>query len=187
MKRSALLLPALLLAGLGGCASWTVRSESTPSAPLASYRTYQWAAQVPSPETDRLVDQRVRDRVATDLAQKGIRPVAAGETPDFYVEYATGSGPRVQTVAFDWGRGNNIGGSGQTAVPPAPALQPFAYSEEELVLDFIDAHSGRIFWRGYASYVVDRPSAVATGKTGEAVGRILRKYPAVAATPRPAG
>jgi hypothetical protein len=187
MKRSALLLPALLLAGLGGCASWTVRSETRPSAPLASYRTYQWAAPSPSPEADRLVDQRVRDRVAVDLAQKGIRPATVGETPDFYVEYAVGSGPRVQTVAYDWGRGNNIGGSGQTATPPAPSLQPYAYSEEELVLDFIDARSGRIFWRGYASYVVDRPPEVATGKTDEAVGRILRKYPAVAGTTRPAG
>jgi hypothetical protein len=188
MTRLATVTPLLL--GLWGCTTWTVRSEAHPVAPLAAYRTYEWAMPDGSPQSDRLVDQRVRERVAVELAKKGMRPVPPGQTPDCYIEYSVGTGPRVQQARFDFSMPVGIiGASGATIVPPAPGLQPFVYTEQALVLDFVDARSGRVFWRGYASYVVERPPEVGTGKTGEAVGRILRRFPGpqVAGTARPAG
>jgi hypothetical protein len=188
MKRSATLCPLILVAAVAGCANWTVRSEVSSTAPLAAYRTYEWATPASALEIDRLVDQRVRDRVAFDLAKKGIHPAAPGTTPDFYVEYSVGSGPRVQQVQYDFGLGTEVGGSGQTVIAPAPSLMPYVYAEAALVLDFIDARTGRVFWRGYASYVVDRPPEVATSKTSEAAARILRQYPVrFAGAARPSG
>jgi hypothetical protein len=185
MKRWATLWPLMLLAG---CANWTVRSESHPAAPLAAYRTYEWAIPETTPEGDRLVDQRVRERVVAELARRGMVPAAPGQQPDFYVDYSVGSGPRVQQVAHSFALGTDVGGSGATVLPPAPTLTRFVYTEQALVLDFVDARSGQVFWRGYASYVVDRPPEVATNRTSEAVGRILRKYPGpqLAASARPA-
>jgi hypothetical protein len=178
------MLATLALVGIaGGCASWTVRSETSPGAQLAHYQTYAWTA----PSGDPLLDQRVRDGVAAKLAAKGIHPAAPGQAPDFFVAYREQSGPRVQTVVNDavpWAPS----ASGGVATPPLPSAT-YVYTEQSLILDFVDARSGRVFWRGYASYVVDRPPAVSGEKAQQAVGRILRRYPApqVAAVPRPAG
>jgi len=175
-------LATLVLAVLaGGCASWTVKSETSPGAQLARYQTYAWAA----PSDDPLLDQHVRDGVAAQLAARGIHPAAPGQAPDFLVTYRQENGPRLQTVVNDvvpWAPGV----SGGVVVPPLPASATYVYNETSLILDFVDARTNRVFWRGYASYVVDRPPAVSGAKTQQAVGRILRKYP-IAAVPRPAG
>src|SRR5206468_2841631 len=95
----------------------------------------------------------------------------------FLVAYSLHSGPRVQTVVNP-----PIvaapGASGATYIAPLPAASTTIYTEEALRLDFVDARSGRVFWRGYASYVIDTPAAVSTQKTEQAVEKIMRKYPA---------
>jgi hypothetical protein len=175
-------LPVLALVALtGGCASWTVKSETSPGAQLAHYQTYAWAA----PSDDPLLDQRVRDGVASRLAARGIHPAAPGQAPDFLVTYRQETGPRVQTVVNDvvpWAPG----ASGGVVVPPLPASATYIYTETSLIVDFVDARSNRVIWRGYASYVLDKPPAVSGAKTEQAVGKIMRKYP-VAAVSRPAG
>jgi Domain of unknown function (DUF4136) len=191
MGRIRTLLPMLCFATVQGCASWMVGSEGSSTAGSAQYRTYGWTTSSAAPSVDRLVDQRVRDHVAAGLAQKGIRPAAPGERPDFFVEYSVDTGPWIQTVVPAPGLAYPIGtgGSGVTVIPPGPPPLTSTYTKESVVLDFIDARSNRVFWRGYASYVMDRPPEIKTAKTGQAVERILKKYPEprVAAAARPSG
>ena len=180
--KSAHALASLLLLG-GGCAGWTVHSDTSPGAQLGRYQTYAWAQESTD---DPLLDQRVRDQVTAQLAQKGIQPAAPGRTPDFLVGYFTESGPRVQNVvnADIPYAPSASGGVATPLLPPAT----YVYTEQALVIDFMDARTGRVFWRGYASYVVDKPPEVAPGKAQQAVSRILRKYPAeLASAPRPSG
>ncbi len=176
----------LLLSMAGGCAGWTVKSDTSRHAELARYRSYQWLEPAAA-DVDRLAAQRIHDEVAAQLAQKGIHPAAPGEAPDFLIGYRLDSGPRVQNVA------SAVpvyapGASGATTTPPLPNMT-YVYQEQALVLDFIDASSGRVFWRGYASYVLDRPAPVSATKAEQAAARILRKYPAetVATAARPSG
>jgi hypothetical protein len=155
------------------------------NAPLARYQSYQWL-EPQGADVDRLAAQQIRDQVATQLAKKGIHPAAPGQTPDFYVSYRLDSGPRTQTVPsapyLD-----APGASGASSAPPLPRMT-YVYQEQALMLDFTDAASGRVFWRGYASYVLDRPAPVSTTKAQQAAAKILRKYPAeVATAARPSG
>jgi hypothetical protein len=173
---------SLALVGLaGGCAAWTVQGQASRGADLAHYRTYAWA----TGETDPFIDQHLRDQVNADLAQKGIYPAAAGQSPDFLVAYRLDSGDRLQTVVS-----NTVpyapGASGAVVTPPLPMATTYAYTEQKLMLDFIDARTRRVFWRGYASFVTERPPEVSPARTEQAVTRILRKYP-VAAAARPSG
>jgi hypothetical protein len=176
----------VLLSLAGGCAAWTVKSETSHDAQLARYRSYQWL-EPRGIDVDRLADQRLRDQVAAQLAQKGIHPAAPGQAPDFFIGYRLQSGPRVQTVATAVPL-YAPGASGATTAAPLPNMT-YVYQEQSLVLDFIDASSGRVFWRGYASYVLDRPEPLSTKKAQQAAARMLRKYPAetLATATRPSG
>ncbi len=164
-----------ILALSAGCAAWTVKTETSHGADLARYQTYEWSGPTGG-ESDALVDQRVRDQVAAELAQKGIRPAAPGERADFLVVYRVESTPRLQTVVNP-SVAYAPAASGAVAVPPLPTMT-YAYADQALVLDFLDARSGRIFWRGYASYPIDRPAAASTAKTQKAVAKIVSRYPA---------
>lgn len=176
----------VLLSLASGCAAWTVKSETSHDAQLARYRSYQWLTPRGF-DVDRLADQRLHDQVATQLAKKGIRPAAPGERPDFLIGYRLQSGPRMQTVVTAVPvYAPSV--SGATMTPSLPNMT-YVYQDQSLVLDFIDARSGRVFWRGYASYVLDRPEPLSTAKAREAAARILRKYPAetLATASRPSG
>jgi hypothetical protein len=159
---------------LGGCAAWTVKSETSPNAQLGRYQAYQWLAS-PAADVDRLAEQQIRDQVARQLALKGIHPAAPGEAPDFLIGYRLESGPRAQTIVND----TNFyapGASGASSIAPFPASATYVYQEQALVLDFIDAGSGRVFWRGYASYVLDKPAPVSATKAQQAAAKIMGKY-----------
>lgn len=176
----------VLLSLTSGCAAWTVKSETSHDAQLARYRSYRWL-EPRGFDVDRLADQRLRDQAAMQLAKKGIHPAAPGQAPDFLIRYRVESGPRMQTVVTAVPV-YAPSASGATSTPPLPNMT-YVYQDQALVLDFIDATSGRVFWRGYASYVLDRPEPLSTAKTQQAAARILRKYPAetLATAARPSG
>jgi uncharacterized protein DUF4136 len=185
MKQIGLAAAVALVALAGGCAAWTVRSEATAGTEqLGRYRTYAWVVP-PGAKDDPLLDQRVRDTVTAQLANRGIVPAAAGQTPDFLIDYRHNEGVLRQTIV-DTPWIVYPGASGGTYVPPLPVASTYTYQSQALIVDFMDARSGRVFWRGYAAYASDRPAEATTAKTQQAVGKIMRRYP-VAAVARPAG
>ena len=175
---------ALVLAlALAGCV--TVRSSTSPHANLAQYRTFAWhmspTANHRQLEFDRSpAGALVRDRVARDLAQKGI--VETRGTPDFLVTVHTRLEDKVDVN--DWSYPTVFWGA-----PPGP-VSIDEYTQGTLVIDFIDPQSGQIFWRGTASSIVNHPETPNMQKLATAVDRVMQKYPAPTATatasaPRP--
>jgi hypothetical protein len=184
MKWIGLAVAVAFVALAGGCAAWTVKSEATAGTELGHYRTFAWLVP-PGVKEDPLLDQRVRDEVTAHLAKRGIVPAPAGQLPDFLIDYRVDEGLLRQTIVnAPWQA--TEGGQGAIVAPTLPMWSSYTYQNRALVLDFMDARSGRVFWRGYAAYVADRPAAASTGRTQQAVGKIMRRYP-VAAVARPAG
>lgn len=167
-----------------GCASWSVKTESSESAQSGEYRTYAWSGSV----DDRLLDQRIRDSIASELGRRGIVPASDPARADFLVEYTLTEGPLVQTIVNP-NVPTQYAASGPYYVPALPTAMTYTYTQGRLTLDFLDAHSGRVFWRGVAAFGADRPIEAATSKAAKAVGKMLRKYPtpALAAASRPTG
>ena len=80
-----------------------VTFDSNPSAPFASYKTYAWTQGTPVP--DSLMEQRIHDGVAAQLAAKGLMPTDA--TPDLFVatHAVTQDHPQLVFNGFGWGLG----------------------------------------------------------------------------------
>jgi hypothetical protein len=57
-----------------------------------------------------------------------------------------------------------------------PHLDVHQYQEGTLVIDLIDAQTKELFWRGWASQVVDQTDDP-TRKINEAVAKILANFP----------
>jgi len=142
-------------------------------------KTYNW---LPVPEQagiDSLVVQRVKDAVNGQLKAKGL--LMTTKNPDFFIATHLGKKDKVQTT--DWGYTYKTtegykGGQGATGI-----VSKYEYQEGSLILDFVDAKSNNMIWRGSAKAEVQN---VKTAKKSEkvinkAVKAILKKFPPPAA------
>jgi hypothetical protein len=176
MKRSIL----ISLLAFASCSTMDVKTNYVPNANFAQYRTYAWLPNKDTGQTAQLMhgspaEQALKSDVAQQLATKGIQQDTTGN-PDFLIAYHVMS--KEKTDVMDWGYGYGWGGGADV----------YQYTQGTLVLDFIDPRTQQAFWRGYASDVVNDPSQAA-GKVGEAVTKMMEKYPPpsnVAATHAPA-
>ena len=183
----------LLLVWLGAC-SPNVAVEQRPGVNFAKYRTFAWADTEVKTSGDQnpllrspIAQDRIRQAIAGELAERGIREVQSN--PDFYLTTHIFVEQAERTV---------------TDTPPGPAFAyPYAvryrggllpvnygywyspayyqttrteqYREGTLVLDFIDAKTHNLVWRGSMADPID-PSRL--GKQfAEAAKDILEKFP----------
>jgi Domain of unknown function (DUF4136) len=162
----------LVLAALAGCASMRIHSEVAPNTDLGRYRTFAWLPNHNGGPAS-IVDQRVRDALARQLAREGLREAPA-DAADFLVGYHVLQEHKVAVA--DWG--NGIYGWSPEVV---------AYSDGTLVVDFIDPHTNRIVWRGSATGAVDRTGTVDARRLDRAASALARRYlasrPAAPAAP----
>jgi hypothetical protein len=169
-------LAALLAAG---CSGWNVRTDYSQNVDLARYRTYAWVA--PSPGSaaaavmHSLSGQRARAAVERTLAEKGIMPAASGQRPDFYVALR---GRQRERLASTWGYADYPywGGGYDWAGGGYISPEVYSYTEGTLVIDFIDAQTRNVIWRGTATRVLDNPDNPKVD-VDSAVRKMLAEYP----------
>lgn len=172
----------LLAAAAAGCSTMKVETEYNPGAPFASYRTYAWITAQPGPEQPPpLRDPRIRSMIVgavdREMAKKGMVRVQEGTSPDFLVSVLGFSRSRVEVSSYGYAypAGFVYGPYGPAAVA-MPVAQVTQYTEGTMFLDFVDAKTKQLFWRGTASDTVTSASAI-PGTIDEAVRRLLEGYP----------
>lgn len=186
---------ALLLMWLSACAP-TVNVEQRPGVNFNNYRTFAWADTEVKTSGDQnpllnspIARDRIRQAIAGELAARGIREVQ--RNPDFYltthifVEQAerTVANPTPPPPAFSYPylvrfRGALIPVNYGYWYSPAyyQTTHTEQYREGTLVLDFIDAKTHNLVWRGSMADPVDDPARL--GKQfAEAAKDILEKFP----------
>jgi hypothetical protein len=168
MKPTLVAVAALLVACGGPAVS--VRATTAPDANLAQYRTFAFftpAYRQGKPES--IADQELRRALTQDLQQKGITEVTPGSAPDFLVVYHT----RVREVT----NGTSTGYGSYEAWPDIRT-----YDQGTLVVDFIDPHGNKVFWRGIAKAAVMHPESPDPRKIDWAVSHLMRQYPSLVAS-----
>lgn len=188
---NALLL--LVCGWLSACSSVNVTEQA--GVDYSRYRTYAWAeTEVKTDNTQgpalrsQLQDGVLRPAIEAELAKRGLTPATTG-SPDLYLTYHLYVEQAERTVAN----------------PPNPALPvsyPYlvryrgalipvnytywyrapsgyrteTYQEGMLVLDFVDAKTNNMIWRGSVSDAVNNP-ARAGERFAESARDILDKFP----------
>lgn len=180
------LITALCLAALlAGCQTPNATQDFDASRDFAAYRSWAW--QTPAlqyrPDDPRvksdLTEQRVRQAVAGQLDQRGLRPAPAGASADLKVQAYLIVDTRQQQITSNYGGpwgywGGPWGGAGWAA-----ETRTVDYRVATLQLDLLDGRDGKLVWRGSTEHLVaDNPSpAERTRIIEQGVQRILAQYP----------
>jgi hypothetical protein len=135
---------------------------------------------MPSPaggaEVTDLTVKRVRAAVENELAEKGYSPDA--RNPDFLIAIRGGKEKRVDVVDGGYAyRGYDHDNYGY--YHPHHRIDVYQYEEGTLILDFVDAGSRELIWRGTVTRVID-PNATRKKRVqmvNEAVGKVLETFP----------
>ena len=180
---AALLL--LLLAGLlAACGGAQVSQDYDPGMDFSRLRTFDWyPSQEPvsnDPATNSpLIAQRIRSAVVRNLTQKGYQKVE-DRTPDFFVHYQLSVRQKLSSsgVSTSVGIGGGFGGGGFGGIGiGGPSVREI--EEGTLVLDVIEAGSGKLAWRGTGSKPLSKsPTPEKTTQEVDAtVDQILAQFP----------
>jgi len=186
----------LLLLLLGSC-SPAVTVQQKPGVDFTRYRTYDWAkTEVKSANSQNplykssLNDQIIQGAISSELAKRGIRPVQGAARPDFYLTYhlyieeaeRQVSNPPAAGYAYPYAmtyRGAVLPinyGYFYSSPFYATGTHTETYQEGTMILDFVDARSNNLVWRGSVADPVNNPAKLGT-EFAKSAKDILDKFP----------
>ena len=158
------------------CASiYGVQHDYDKQVDFANFRTYDWMSIPDKAGIDSLVIQRVKNAVNAELKAKGL--MMTSSNPDFLIAQHLGKKDKVQVT--DWGYGYGPHGRyGGRHLDPG-GISTYKYEEGSLILDFVDAKSKKMIWRGAAKAEVQNTDTPGKSEKliNEAVKEILKKFP----------
>jgi hypothetical protein len=154
-------LAVLGLIALAACAgSVQVTTHPDPQADFSRYRTYAWADGAPArPE----LEEEIRAAVDRQLAARGLRPVAAGGSPDLRVSTYASVDEEKLVLPDQWGYDLGPVGLGSSRV--STVTIPMG----TLLVDLVEAGAGKLVWRGEAKKALEGPVS------GKQVEQVVRK------------
>jgi len=146
MKRALL---ALAVATVVGCGV-RVAVEGDPAARHPEWKAWSWLARPPVARGDieyAAIDERVRTAFEREMKTRGFHHVER-ERPDFIVTYYAAVAKPIDPKQLDYAAGN----------PPserAGVNDAGVYEQGTLIVDLLDAKTGRLAWRGAGRHVFD--------------------------------
>lgn len=181
MRQLSLVLITGLAVTLLACSSITVQSDYDPEVDFSKYGSYAW---IPEPErenkdsitvTDDLLRQRIERAADAALSAKGMRRVPQQDASLLVTEHVSVKQKlRVNTTNYGYGYGRwGYYGGGYTDT------QVDQYEQGTLVIDFIDANSKLLVWRGIAQKRLSKSTTPEENekRVKQVVDAILAKYP----------
>jgi hypothetical protein len=172
----------VLAAALAGCSSVKIKTEYDASAPFKQYRTYAWLPNIPGPEQPASmrnpeVHAHVVAALDREMAAKGLVRTSLEANPDFLVSVLGATRRAVEVTSYGYTyAGAYSYGPYVTPGMAVPVNEVREYTEGTLLLDFVDAKTRKLFWRGTATDTVTSPESVRKS-IDEAARKLLAAYP----------
>lgn len=176
---ATLIAGGLLLVAAGCGTSIQTNYDYDTNANFDQYRTYDWIP-LPQPEPgsarqaaqrNDLLDKRIKNHVNAQLEERGMTIDA--DAPDMLVIYHVGVQDKVQVTDWGYRYSDYYWGWG------GREIDVYNYEEGTLILDFVDASTQNLVWRGAGSVALG--SNTNPEKQDElvrkVVGKIMSKYP----------
>ena len=159
-----LTVAALMLIVLPACSSSQVKTEQDWDTDFARYTTYAWSEGVSA--RDPSIESQIHAAVDFELPFKGLNKVETPSAPDLYVStYASVEEQVIDPLGYE------VGTSGAARSRAGVLTLPTG----TLLIDVVDARSGKLVWRGQASKALDHQVSEATLR--KVVRDIFRHYP----------
>ncbi|MDO8938352.1 MAG: DUF4136 domain-containing protein [Methylicorpusculum sp.] len=173
------LLQRCLFAALGlslsACSSVSVTTDYDHSASFDHYRTYTLAPSTDPVGLSPSSETALRDSLRTHLATRNIAEVA-GNADLHVVRHISTKEKRVVNQSSYGSVPYRYGRYGMWAGAPPVYTDVSQYTVGTLILDFVDAKSQKLVFRGIATGTVSDPEANAE-RIREAVEKIVQSYP----------
>ncbi|RPD49719.1 DUF4136 domain-containing protein [Hymenobacter sediminis] len=195
--KATLTAALLLLITLVSSCSSSVAVQQKPGVDFSRYHTYAWAkTDVKSADSQNpiykssLNDEIIQGAINSEMAKRGIRPVAGNAKPDFYLTYhlyieeaeRTVANPPAPGYAFPYAmsyRGRLLPinyGYWYTSPYYNTGYRTETYNEGTMILDIVDARSHNLVWRGSVADPVGNPARLGE-EFAKAAKDILEKFP----------
>ncbi|WP_263265008.1 DUF4136 domain-containing protein [Pseudomonas sp. RIT-PI-S] len=183
--RAPLLLICTLTVALGGCQTERPNRDYDTTRDFAAYRSWSW--QEPAlqyrPDDPRvrsdLTEQRLRQAVAEQLDQRGLRQAQGGK-PDLKVQAWLIVDNRQQQITTSYGGPWGPAWGGPWIGQGWNETRSVDYRVATLQLDLLDGRDGKLVWRASQEQVVTDDNAdpeQRAQKLRQAVARLLQQYP----------
>ena len=176
MKAFHAFLVLFLICFIISCASiYGVEHDYDKQVNFANLKTYD-CMQIPKKaDIDSLSAQRVKKAVNSELKGKGL--MMTSDNPDFLIAEHLGKKDKIHIT--DWGYDYGPYDRYWYRYPAPGGVSVQEYEEGSLILDFVDAKSKKMIWRGAAKAVVDHSDTPEKREKliNEAVQEILKNFP----------
>ena len=168
MKNIHLFFVLFLIGFVVSCSNISsVQYNYDKRADFENLKTYDWMTVPKKADIDILNVERVKKAVSAELQAKGL--MMTSNNPDFLIAEHLGK-DKVQVKLWGYNYRGYLG-SGE--------LSPFEYEEGLLTLDFVDAKSKEVIWRGVAEAKIKNANTPEKKERliNEAVKNILKNFP----------
>ncbi len=184
MPTHLLLLVALLM--LSACQSVSIDRDYDPARDFARYRSWSWQAPAvqytpadPRLDSD-LTTERIRQAVAEQLDQRGLRPAQPGTAPDLWVQVWLVVEQRQELFSSGYGGAWNGPWGGYWGGPAYVETRTLNYQVGTLQIDLFDGKDGQLVWRGSGERTLRSSPASPDERSAliqETVTKVLSTYP----------
>jgi hypothetical protein len=171
MKPAHIFNIGFLVVFMLACATTFVNYDYDKEYDFSGLKGYDWMIMPQKVRADEFIVKRVKSALSRELDKRGIKQ--APDNPDFLIALHGSRESKVQVTdwGYSYGRfGRYIGG---------PRIDVYQYEQGTLIIDFVDAKTKEMVWRGVASRVID-PGLTPQHKEeliNEAVAKIMKNFP----------
>jgi hypothetical protein len=164
---AGLCVALLFCCGLGLAQDTTF--NSMPGTNFGQFHTFKWVAIPGGVHPDQIVDQEIKQAVASQLTGKGLTQTDA-DNADLYVGYQVAVDQEKQWNAVGMG-GRRFGGMGSATSS--------TISNGTLVVDIYDAANKQLVWTGRASKTLSPGSNQQKNleNLNKAIAKLMKNYP----------
>ena len=178
-------LAIALTCGFSACETVTVTTDYDHAANFAKYKTYALTPPTRGENMSPTSEAALRDALRAELTSRGLTE-APPKKADLDIVRQVFVHEKISVQQWtDWGYGYHggwpysFGHYGMWMGAPMTYTDVNQYHEGTLILDFVDARTKKLVFRGVGTAVVGGPESNAA-KIREAVSKIVADYPGAA-------